>query len=261
MQLHSATYGDEHKPALILIHGMFGSGRMWRSFATQFAEYFWVHAPDLRNHGKSAHVESMSLQQMAADIKEYMDAHNIHSALILGHSLGGKVAMQVALDYPDMVERLLLEDIAPVFYAPRHDDVFAGIRAIGNSQIKTRAEAEAVSANIIKDKILRQFLFTNLATGADGCLHWTNNMQALEDNYAAISEPPRGVHSVFEKPVLFIRGGQSFYVLDQYRPAIKAMFPLARIATIKSAGHFLHNQDPDSFMRISMGFLKPYYLS
>lgn len=260
MLLHTAISGDKAQPALILLHGMFGSGRMWRSFASKYASYFWVHAPDLRNHGHSPHTASMTLAEMAADIKEYLDQHQIKTALVLGHSMGGKVAMQFALDYPECVSRLLVEDIAPVVYPPRHDEVFAGIKAIDSAKIKTRSEAEKISAPIISDAILRQFLFTNLTTGEDGYLKWMNNMQALADNYAALSQAPKGKVARFDKPVLFIRGGQSFYVEDQYRPAIKALFPLARIATIKNAGHFLHNQDSDSFLRISLGFLKPYYL-
>lgn len=259
MKLSSVTYGQPTNPPLILMHGLFGSGKLWRVFAQKFSKQFWVHTPDARNHGQSPHHPSMTLQDMSDDLLEYMNEQGLNKAHILAHSMGGKVAMQFALDNPERIDRLLIEDISPVFYEPRHDDLFKGVHVINSHELKSRAHAEELTKDIIKDAVMRQFLFTNLAKNKDGKLTWFINMEAIEQNYSAISEPPKGKHPQYDGAVLFLRGGASPYVLDDYRPAIKKLFPLSRINTIKSAGHFLHSQDPDSFMRISLAFFNPTY--
>ena len=176
MQLNTLTYGDDTKPALIMIHGLFGSGKLWRIFAQKFAKHYWVHTPDLRNHGQSPHTDTMSYEEMALDIADYMDQHGIETANILGHSMGGKVAMQFALNWPERVIKLIVEDIAPMYYKPRHDAVFEGIKIINSVDLESRSHADSLVKDIITDNSLRLFLYTNLSKQDSGFLDWHINM-------------------------------------------------------------------------------------
>lgn len=255
IQLHSQTYGDSSQPALILIHGLFGSGKLWRIFAKQFSKYYWVHTPDLRNHGRSPHFDSMNYEEMAQDIADYMDQQGIEHANILGHSMGGKVAMQFALNWPERVTKLIVEDIAPMYYKPRHKAVFKGIRALNKANIKNRSHADELVKDIIADNSLRLFLYTNLSKQSDGYLDWHINMDAIRDNYDAISRAPVYKKQPYSCTTLFLRGGKSQYVLDEYRRKIKEWFPLSRINTLKDAGHWLHSEQPTTFLDICLKFL------
>lgn len=255
MQLSTLTFGDDNNPALIMIHGLFGSGKLWRLFANKLAEHYWVHTPDLRNHGTSPHTDSMTYPEMSADIQEYMDQQGIDRAYILGHSMGGKVAMQLALDAPERVTKLIVEDIAPMYYKPRHEDVFEGIRRMGEVRLESRSQADEQVKDVITDKGLRMFLFTNLAKQEDGSLDWQINMPAISEGYDDISRAPVYANRPYEKSTLFIRGGNSQYVLDEYRRKIKEWFPLSRIHTVKDAGHWLHTDQPEIFINICRKFL------
>lgn len=254
MQLNTLTYGDENKPALIMIHGLFGSGKLWRIFAQKFAKHYWVHTPDLRNHGQSPHVDSMSYEEMAEDIADYMDQHDIAQAHILGHSMGGKVAMQFALNWPERVIKLVIEDIAPMFYKPRHEAVFEGIKVLDESNLESRSHADKLVKDIITDNSLRTFLYTNLSKQSDGFLGWHINMPAIVDNYDAISRAPVYKKKPYSCTTLFLRGGESEYVLDEYRRKIKEWFPLSRINTVKGTGHWLHAEKPGTFLDICLKF-------
>ena len=152
MQLNTYIYGDASSPPLIMIHGLFGSGKLWRQYATQFADEYWVHAPDLRNHGQSPHDGSMTYPEMAQDILDYMREHRIQKARVLGHSMGGKVAMQLAVNHPGRVTKLLIEDIAPMHYEPRHAAVFKAINILSATRITSRAQADALIRDTLPDQ-------------------------------------------------------------------------------------------------------------
>ncbi|MGM0563231.1 MAG: alpha/beta fold hydrolase, partial [Pseudomonadota bacterium] len=190
MHLHSERFGSPDKPALILIHGLFGSGRLWRTLAQNLDEHFWVHTPDLRNHGQSPQGYSMALSTMADDLWEYLHQQDIEQCYLLGHSLGGKVAMQMALAQPDRIDKLVVEDIAPVHYLPRHHDTFAAIGKIESSKLRSRKEADQLIADLIPDKGERQFMLTNLRRDALGHLRWRTNMEAIRDQYEVFSKAP-----------------------------------------------------------------------
>ena len=255
MHLETLTYGDNSKPPLILIHGLFGSGKLWRIYAQKLAKHYWVHTPDLRNHGKSAHVDSMTYEEMALDIAEYMDEHKLETANILGHSMGGKVAMQFALNWPERVIKLIIEDIAPMYYKPRHEAVIEGIKLLNSVELDSRSQADSLVKDIIVDNGLRMFLFTNMSKQDNGKLGWHINMQAILENYEEISRAPIYKKQPYSCTTLFLKGDESQYILDEYRRKIKEWFPLSRINTVKNAGHWLHSEHPSTFLDICLKFL------
>lgn len=254
MQLNTQTYGTDDNPPLIMIHGLFGSGKLWRIFALKFAKHYWVHTPDLRNHGQSPHTDSMTYEEMAGDIADYMDEMGIEKAHILGHSMGGKVAMQFALNWPERVDKLIVEDIAPMYYKPRHEAVIEGIKVINSVNLESRSHADTLVEDIIEDKGLRLFLYTNLSKQPSGYLDWHINMDAILDNYEEISRAPVYKKKPYSCTTLFLKGGDSQYILDEYRRKIKEWFPLSRINTVKGAGHWLHTDQPDTFLDICLKF-------
>lgn len=255
MKLATLTYGDNSKPTLILIHGLFGSGRLWRIHAQKFAKHYWVHAPDMRNHGKSSHADSMSYEEMAQDIADYMDQHGIQKANILGHSMGGKIAMQFALNWPQRVIKLIIEDIAPMYYKPRHEAVIEGIQLLNSTKLNSRSHADSLVKDIIIDNSLRLFLFTNMSKLENGEYGWHINMQGILDNYEEISRAPIYKKQPYSCTTLFLKGEKSQYILDEYRRKIKEWFPLSRINTVKNAGHWLHSEQPSTFLDICLKFL------
>ena len=255
MQLETLIYGNSSKPALILIHGLFGSGKLWRIYAQKFAQHYWVHTPNLRNHGQSVHVDSMTYEEMALDIAEYMNEYNLKKANILGHSMGGKVAMQFALNWPERIIKLIIEDIAPIHYKPRHEAVIEGIKLLNNVELKSRSHADNLVKNIIVDKSLRMFLFTNMSKLENGKLGWHINMKAILNNYNAISCAPIYKEQPYPHTTLFLKAEKSQYILNEHRKKIKEWFPLSRINTIKNAGHWLHSEHPNIFLNICLNFL------
>ncbi|EDY85660.1 esterase YbfF [gamma proteobacterium HTCC5015] len=255
MRLHTDRFGSSGLPPLLMIHGLFGSGRLWRGLATNLSEHFWVHTPDLRNHGQSPQGYSMSLATMADDLWEYLHQEGISEVSILGHSLGGKVAMQMALAQPDRVKKLIVEDIAPVHYLPRHQNTFAAIGKLEATRLRSRREADELIQDLIPSTGERQFMLTNLRRDALGLLRWRPDMQAIRDQYDVFSKAPDFLGPPYRGPALFIRGGQSPYVLDEYRDTIEMMFPLSRIHTLKQASHWVHADAPQAFQTMVKRFL------
>ena len=252
MELHYECYGQGHP--LIILHGLFGSLENWRMLGKAFAHSFQVFAIDQRNHGHSLHSEVFNYHVMTEDIREFIQRHKFKDTYLLGHSMGGKVAMQFALTYPDLVDRLVIVDIAPRVYPSGHDDVFAGLFACNPSTIRSRQEADAALAPYLPDLALRQFLLKNLERDETGTFKWRLNLEAIHRNYAEMLKTFTPIGK-FHKPTLFIRGANSGYIRDQDFVTIKEIFPAVQLTTIPNTGHWVHAEAPQEFARIVMDFL------
>lgn len=247
------TVQGEGQP-LIIIHGLFGSADNWRTLAKKFAEQYQVFCVDLRNHGRSPHIDGMSYAEMANDLLAFMDQQQIAKAHILGHSMGGKVAMQLALNHPERVSHLVVADIAPVAYQHGHDDVLAAfdaVQALGG--VASRKDADEVMSAHVDSLGVRQFLMTNLEKQADGRLGWRVGLAQIKQGYADVIKAPEG--NAFTGKTLFIRGELSAYVLDQYQAALAHHFPNYRLDTLPETGHWLHAEKPLLFLQQVSAFL------
>ena len=252
--LHSKIEG-EGEPFLIL-HGYLGMSDNWKTLGTQFAaEGFQVHMLDLRNHGKSFHSEEFTYEAMVQDVLEYCLENKLESIDLLGHSMGGKVAMLFATTYPEKVEKLIVADIGPKYYAPHHQDIMAALNSVDFSQKPSRNDVDAIIEKFIPDFGTRQFLLKSLYWVEPGQLGFRFNLavfnRKIENIGNALPE-----NAVFEKPTLFLRGGNSNYLKDEDLVLIKKHFPLAEMKTIPNAGHWLHAENPAAFYSETIAFLK-----
>ena len=253
MQLNYKSFGSG--PALIILHGLFGSLDNWQTLAKQFAEHFSVFIIDQRNHGKSPHAEeTFNYPALAEDLREFMEQQGMYAAHLIGHSMGGKVAMQFAVDHEGMVDRMIVADMAPMKYPPHHQDVLPALREFPFDTITRRQDAEEWLGGRITDYGTRQFLLKNLDRTPSGGFEWKFNFPVLDRDYEQILD---GIEASFpvQVPTLFLRGGKSNYVREEYFPEIKAMFPDAEFDSIPDAGHWLHADRPDAFLEKSLAFL------
>ncbi|MDF2411269.1 alpha/beta fold hydrolase [Aeromonas sp. 2HA2] len=241
-------------PAVVLIHGLFGSLDNLGLLARTLSEHYRVISVDLRNHGASFHSDEMSYPQQAADVLALLDTLALDQVSLVGHSMGGKVAMQLAKQAPARVARLVVADIAPVAYPhSRHQNVFASLNATLRQPVQSRSEAEAILAEHIEIAGVRQFLLKSFAKGESGW-GWRFNVAALERNYANIMGWPDNQHR-FEGPTLFIKGGDSDYMQPQYTDTVMAQFPAAKARVIAGTGHWLHAEKPVLFNKLVVDFL------
>lgn len=252
MQLHFKESGQGR--AVILLHGLFGSGENWHPIALRLAEKFHIFALDHRNHGQSPHSAEMDYLLMAGDVNRFMAVRGLETAAVVGHSMGGKTAMQFALQFPQRVEKLVVADMAPRAYVPVHDKIFAALLALDLPSFQTRPQIEETLAPKIPNLVLRQFLLKNLGRDATGKLFWKINLRGLAENYLKLGEPISAL-ATFVKPTLFIRGGKSKYIRAEDEPHIRELFPQAQIQTISSAGHWVHADAPTEFLRRLLEFL------
>ncbi len=252
MRLHFKESG-QGRP-VILLHGLFGSSDNWHHIGLRLAESFRVFALDQRNHGQSPHSEEMDYPLMAADVNKFMAARGLTTALVIGHSMGGKTAMQFALQFPERVEKLVVADMAPRQYAPAHDKIFAAQLALDLKLFFTRQEIEDALAPEIPNLVLRRFLLKNLGRNATGEFFWKINLRGLAENYLRLGAPVFAL-APFVKPALFIRGGKSNYIKPEDEPLIRELFPQAQIQTIAAASHWVHADQPEEFLRLVLGFL------
>lgn len=239
---------------VILLHGLFGMGSNLGGVAKALAGQFKVHSLDLRNHGESPSSHAMSYPLMAGDVIAYMDAQGISQAALLGHSMGGKVAMQVALAYPERVSQLIVADISPVAYEANHDSVFAGLNAVDLEGLANRRDADAVLAMHIEEQAVRQFLLRNLYKREGEYFAWRMNIAALESNYDYIKAGLTSANS-YTGEVLFIKGELSDYILPEHRNNVIELFPKAGVKVIQNTGHWLHAEKPAAFNQLCLNFL------
>ncbi|WP_291100919.1 MULTISPECIES: alpha/beta fold hydrolase [unclassified Flavobacterium] len=242
------------KPLLIL-HGFLGMSDNWKTMGTQFAANgFEVHLLDLRNHGRSFHSDEFSYEIMVQDVYDYCQANNLEKVNILGHSMGGKTAMLFAATHPERVEKLIVADIGPKFYPQHHQTILEGLNAVDFSKKPSRNEVEAILTQYITDFGTRQFLMKSLYWQEPGQLAFRFNLSVFNKKMEEIGKAlPE--NAVFNKPTLFIRGGNSNYILDADFQNIQQHFPDSRIETIPNAGHWLHAENPKLFYEITSSFL------
>jgi pimeloyl-ACP methyl ester carboxylesterase len=240
---------------LIILHGLFGSGTNWQTVARQLSERYHVYTPDQRNHGRSPQLAAMDYPGMATDLSAFIAAHALATVHLVGHSMGGKVAMVYALEHPERVRSLTVVDIAPVRYAPSFESLIHALQAIPLAQIKSRSEADAALAVSVEDAALRQFLLQNLVV-RDGVYHWRINLDAIAANVELLlGFPDFPPETVYVGPTLFIAGARSNYIRDGDWHAILGRFPDATLRTIPDAGHWPHAEQPERFIETLRGFL------
>lgn len=244
---------------VIILHGLFGFSDNWQTIARSLGETHSVYTPDLRNHGRSPHTDSHSYPEMAEDLKIFMEKNWLFRAAVVGHSMGGKAAMQLALNHPEMVERLVVVDMEPGQATDNHRDVFAALHDLDFSKITTRQQADDFLSNRIEDYGTRQFLLKNITRNPDsGGFSWKMNLKTLTRDYPKILAPVEPLHAgeVFDKPALFVRGGKSNYVKDNELPLIRSLFPQAELVTIEGAGHWVHADRPAELLAVLQQFLE-----
>lgn len=241
-------------PPIVVLHGLFGSLDNWRSVATRLSEHFEVWTLDLRNHGRSGHEEAMDLPIMAADVAAFCSEHALDRVTVLGHSLGGKVGMQLALDRPEMVSRLIVVDIAPRTYEPRHVAILEALQSFNPANFTDRRVIEDLLAPLIPDLTVRRFLLKSLARTEHGSFVWRLNLPAIVRNYPALNLAPVG-SAPFNGPVLFVRGGKSDYLSESDLPQIRQLFPRAGMCAIECADHWVHASAPKEFLKCLERFL------
>jgi esterase len=251
LPLHCTVLGAEGDWVL-LMHGLFGSGDNLGTLGKTLAATHRVALVDLRNHGRSPHRAAMDLPLLAADVAALQDRLGIASCALVGHSLGGKVAMELALNAPERVSALVVADIAPVAYAPQHDAIFAALRAIEPAALDSRRAADAQLAQFVPEEPVRQFLLKSLYRD-DAGFHWRFNVPALLARSAQLGAAPGG--RPYAGPTLFIKGELSRYIEPEYRAAMRAAFPRHRLETIAGAGHWLHGEKPALFNALVQNFL------
>ena len=249
---HPATDTPRHPP-LVIAHGLFGSGRNWGVIARRLADTRDVWAVDMRNHGESPRRPTHSYPDLAADLAEVI-RHIGAPADLLGHSMGGKAAMQLALTDPDLIRRLVVADIAPVAYGHDQTRHIDAMRSLDLTNLTTRGEADRRLSAVIEDAGLRAFFLQSLDLKAEGGPRWRLNFDVLEAEMPKIVGWP-GTVGHFDRPALFLTGAESHYVKPEYRDTIRALFPAARFAKLPGAGHWLHAEKPREFEETVRVFL------
>ena len=248
VDLNYTQHGDQGAP-LIILHGLFGSARNWQGIAKQLAERYTVYALDLRNHGSSPHSDEMDYPSMSADVLAFIEQRGLHDVILLGHSLGGKVAMHLALSDPNKLRKLVVVDIAPVRYTHNFDEVLQGFYHVPLDSIQSRKEAENYLAEKINSPSLRQFLLQNLISNTSGGYQWRVNLASIDTNmHTIMGFSDIQASQTFNKHCLFIKGAKSTYMASRYQPLIDEHFPLAELINIPNTGHWPHIESPTEFM-------------
>jgi esterase len=250
--LRHSTSGEG--PPVILMHGLFGSGGNLGALARSLATQFTVYSLDLPNHGRSEWLPDATLVNMADTVVAWMDSKGLNRVSLVGHSLGGKIAMEIALSSPQRVSSIVVADIAPVTYPPHHDAVFAALDAVVAARVSSRSEAQQVMSHHLHEEGVIQFLLMSLQRQDDGSYDWRFNLEGIKRDYAAVRAEP-DIDNVFSGPVLFVKGGDSDYILPEHRERVLALFPAAQIKIMPGCGHWLHAEQPELFNGIVGRFL------
>lgn len=259
MELFYNQYGDDGSP-LIILHGLLGAHGNWHTLSrTTFSDVARVYAVDQRNHGRSPHADRMDYDVMAADVREFIDREGLEGATLLGHSMGGKTAMQTALSYPDVVDRLIVVDMAPKKYPARHDHLLKALDRIDPTTYGDRDAIDAALAEDVPSRPIRQFLLKNLDYDGERYA-WRMNLDAIRAHYDNLNAA-LPTDATFEGPSLFIRGGESDYVDEEDLPDIRTRFPAARLVTIDGAGHWIHADSPEPFAEAVLQFLREEHVA
>lgn len=270
MKLYYRQVGETGQP-IIILHGIFGSSDNWLTISKTIAEAgYRVYLVDQRNHGRSPRSDVHDYESMAADLMEFITEHALENPILVGHSMGGKVVMQFAMDYPNQklpgeaapggtaanrFSRLVIVDIAPRFYPVHHANIIRGFNAIDLPSLKSRNEADTILSRYEPNLGVRQFLLKNLYRTEAGPFDWRLNLPVIERELHGIGEELRHVHTVTE-PTLFVRGSESGYVRDEDIQTISKIFPNATVETIEGASHWVQAEKPKEFVEVLLHFLK-----
>lgn len=242
-------------PPVLVLHGLFGSGRNWASIAQKLAASYRVFTLDLRNHGASAWAETMSYAEMAEDVRKFVAARELGRVAVVGHSMGGKTAMVLALADAAVVERLVVVDVAPAANPPALLAFVRAMRALDLSRVTRRADADAPLAAAVPDAAVRAFLLQNLVVEGRHS-RWRLNLDAIEramPDLTGFPAVPAGI--AYAGPTLFVAGARFDYVRPEHEPTIRRLFPRARIERVADAGHWIHAERPDAFLAVVAPFL------
>lgn len=252
VELAFEEFGNADNGPLIILHGFFASSRNWRQIAQKLSARFHIYVPDMRNHGASPQHSLMDYPVMVADLRRFMDDHDLKTANLLGHSMGGKVAMWLALTSPDRIDKLIVADIAPVSYKHNFDKTILALKALPLADLSNRKQAETLLEMSIPELGYRQFLLQNLIL-KDGKYCWRVDLDVFHRMAPNIAAFPNAEHlASFSGKALFLAGGDSDYVKLEN---ISLLFPASALETIADAGHWLHVQQPDVFTALVEKFL------
>ena len=258
MNLYHREYGPDDfssgSAPLVLLHGLLGSSDNWHAVATRLAENYRVFVPDLRNHGRSFHSDEHNYRAIAQDMLRFFDSLELRRPIVIGHSMGGKAAMEFALENPDRAQALIIEDMIPGRTSPQFRKHMSALMEIDLNAIASRKEAEEKLISSIGNRMLVLFLLKNLHRTSTGGFTWKANIPSLAENYNAIwDELSSG--RLWEGPVLLIRGERSDTVPDDRFEEVFDFFPRAKIVTIEGAGHWVHSDSLDQFISTVEDFL------
>ncbi len=258
MELFYRKFGNEGEQSLIILHGLFGLSDNWVTFARRIAmEGFEVYVPDQRNHGQSMHSGNFNYLALTDDLFEFMDEHEIEYPVLLGHSMGGKVAMRFTLENSDLVKKLVVVDISMKAYPSRtkHKQIIRAMQLVDMEKMKNRRQVEKQLEKLIPEQRIRQFVLKNLHRTSQNSFEWRMNINGIETNLNDMFDAIE-TNQTFRKPVLFIKGGASDYILLEDFDAIRKNFPHAEIITIAGTSHWVHVEAPERFFQLTYGFLK-----
>ena len=256
----------EHKPALIILHGLYGASDNWMAIAKTWSEDYEVYIVDLRNHGRSPHSDIQSYPSMRDDIIELMDSNKIQKAIVVGHSMGGKVAMRLAMDLPERINSLIVVDIAPKNYqldndenVARHQKILKGMLNLDLSLLKRREDISLQLVDSIPEERTRQFIMKNLKRNKNQSFSWKLNIELIAKEILNITKgfsDNEIRQNITGFPVLFIKGANSKYIQETDENRILSIFPIAEIETIENAGHWIHSEQPEQLSQMVLDFLE-----
>jgi len=249
--LHSKILGSG-QPFLIL-HGFLGMSDNWKTLGNKYAEDFEVHLIDQRNHGRSFHSKDFSYSLMVSDLKNYINHYQLENCILLGHSMGGKTAMQFALNFPEIINKLIIADIAPKTYPAHHQYILKALSEVDFTKQKSRKEIEVTLRNYIPEPGVVQFLMKNIYRKEKNELAYRFNLSVLSQKYNEVVTTFQS-NNTFNKPTLFIKGGKSNYITRDDEVLIQQNFTNSNIQTISEAGHWLHAENPLEFYNKTMHF-------
>jgi esterase len=253
MRLHSKIFGEG--TPFIILHGFLGMGDNWKTLGKRFSQLgYQIHLIDQRNHGRSFHSDTFDYELLAEDLLTYCTQYNIKNCIVLGHSMGGKTAMLFTALYPDLVNKLIVADIAPRFYPIHHDAILEGLSALDFTTLKNRTQADEQLSNYISEFGIRQFLLKNLYWVSQGQLGLRLNLNALKNNVSEVGEALPS-HLKVETSTLFLRGDKSEYIGLDDEKQISVQFLNSDIVTISNAGHWLHAENPNEFFTAVSHFI------
>ena len=247
LELAHDAFGESGSPVVIL-HGLLGSARNWTGIAKELAADHRVFALDLRDHGRSPWAATMGFDEMAGDVATFVERHRLGAVALIGHSLGGKVAMRLALTRPELIERLVVVDVAPVAYAHTFGPFIEAMRQVDLAAVQRRSDADLQLFDPVPDAVLRNFLLQNLVK-TDAGFAWRVNLEALAANMdELLGFPAPAADAAYRGPTLFIAGSRSHYLQPEHRPLLERLFPHAEHVTIAGAGHWPHVERPAEFL-------------